>query len=60
MAARLCAEAAPWQVLVSRRVHLAVEDDVVAVLVGDLQPRGFSKPVRVYDVRHIRDQEETG
>ena len=60
LAARLCAEAAPWQVLVSRRVHAAVEDQVVAALVGDLQPRGFSKPVRVYDVRQLQIEEVTG
>jgi class 3 adenylate cyclase len=60
LAARLCSEAAPWQVLVSRRVHVAVEDDVVAALVGDLQPRGFSKPVRVYDVRQLRHDEAMG
>ncbi len=59
LAARLCAEAAPWQVLVSRRVQLAVEDRVVSVLVGDLQPRGFSRPVRVYDVQQLLDEEVT-
>jgi class 3 adenylate cyclase len=57
LAARLCAEAAPWQVLVSRRVQMAVEDRVVAVLVGDLQPRGFSRPVRVYDVQQLHSKE---
>ncbi|MEO5710394.1 MAG: response regulator [Nocardioidaceae bacterium] len=57
LAARLCAEAAPWQVLVSRRVQAAVEDRVVVVLVGDLQPRGFSRPVRVYDVQPLHEEE---
>ena len=59
LAARLCAEAAPWQVLVSRRVHAAVEHEVDDVLVGDLQPRGFSSPVRVYDVRELHSDEVT-
>ncbi len=60
LAARLCAEAAPWQVLVSRRVHVAGPGRVVDdVLVGDLQPRGFSRPVRVYDVRETHSDEVT-
>jgi adenylate cyclase len=59
LAARLCAEAGPWQVLVTRRVQVAVEEQVSAVLVGDLQPRGFSKPVRVYDVQQLRIGEVT-
>ena len=57
---RGCAtEAAPWQVLVSRQVHVAVQHEVDDVLVGDLQPRGFSSPVRVYDVRETHSDEVT-
>ena len=50
LAARLCAEAAPWQILVSQRVNAAAEDLVVSRLVGELSLRGFSKPVRAFDV----------
>ncbi len=59
LAARLCDQAAPWQVLVSRQVHVAVQHEVDDVLVGDLQPRGFSSPVRVYDVRETHSDEVT-
>ena len=32
------------------RVLAQVEDRVAAELVGDVQPKGFSRPVRVHDV----------
>ena len=50
LAARLCADAGPWQVLVTDRVLAQVEERVAAELVGDVQPKGFSRPVRVHDV----------
>ena len=50
LAARLCAEAGWWQVLVTDRVLAQVEDRVAAEMVGDVQPKGFSRPVRVHDV----------
>jgi class 3 adenylate cyclase len=53
LAARLCSEAAPWQVLVTQRVHAAVEGDVVADPVGDLELRGFTRPVRTFAVRGL-------
>jgi adenylate cyclase len=53
LAARLCGEAAPGQILVSPRVHAATEDVVVADCVGDLALRGFSRPVRAYNVLRL-------
>src|SRR5499427_8961628 len=50
LAARLCAEAAPWQILVTQRVNAAAEDAVVSRLVGELSLRGFSRPVRAFEV----------
>jgi len=50
LAARLCAEAAPWQILVTQRVNAAAEDLVVSRLVGELSLRGFSRPIRAFDV----------
>lgn len=61
LAARLCADAGPWQVLVTDRVLAHVEERVAAELVGDVQPRGFSRPVRIHDVTAAttgRGQEE--
>ena len=40
LASRLCAEAAPWQVLVTRRVHSEAEDVVVSDPVGELTLHG--------------------
>ena len=53
LAARLCAEAKPWNVLVSQRVQSACEDIIVSELLGDLELRGFADPVRAYNVRGL-------
>jgi adenylate cyclase len=50
LAACLCEEAAPWQVLVTQRVNAAAEGHVVSRLVGELSLRGFSRPIRTFDV----------
>jgi class 3 adenylate cyclase len=51
LAARLCAEAPAWQILVTQRVQTAVADRAVTEQVGDLELRGFSRPVRAHSVR---------
>jgi class 3 adenylate cyclase len=53
LAARLCAEAKPWQLLVSQRVQAACDQVVVTELLGDLSLRGFADPVRAYNVRGL-------
>jgi adenylate cyclase len=50
LAERLCAEATPWQILVTQRVNAAAEDLVVSRLVGELSLRGFSRPVRAFEI----------
>ena len=50
LAARLCAEAERRQILISQRVYAAIEDIVVADLVGELTLRGFSRPTHAYNV----------
>jgi adenylate cyclase len=50
LAERLCAEATPWQILVTQRVNAAAEELVVSRLVGELSLRGFSRPVRAFEV----------
>jgi adenylate cyclase len=50
LAARLCAEARPWQILLSQRVHAAVEELVTSEPVGELTLRGFSRPVVAFNV----------
>lgn len=50
LAARLCADAKAWEVLVTDRVLAAVEHISVSEIVGDLQPKGFSRSVRVHNI----------
>jgi adenylate cyclase len=57
LAARLCAEAEPWQVLVTERVLAATEQFAVPELVGDLQLKGFSRSVRVFDIKALESEE---
>jgi class 3 adenylate cyclase len=49
-AARLCAAAEPWQVLVTQRVRAATEDIAVTRPVGELALRGLSRAVPTFDV----------
>jgi class 3 adenylate cyclase/CheY-like chemotaxis protein len=50
LAARLCAEAGPGQILISQRVYAAAEHLVTAQPIGEIDLRGFSRPTRVYNV----------
>ena len=53
LAARLCAAAESWQVLMTQRVHAGLDGIAVTEPVGDLELRGFSRPVRAYAVRGL-------
>ncbi len=51
LAARLCGEARPGQILVSRRVMAAVADHAVELeAVGELTLKGFHRPVTAFNV----------
>ena len=50
LAARLCGEAKPGQVLVSQRVLASVEDLATAEPVGELQLKGFLRPVPAFNL----------
>lgn len=50
LAARLCAEAAPWQVLISQRVNAGAEDLIVSRSVGELSLHGFGRKIRAFEV----------
>jgi class 3 adenylate cyclase len=50
LAARLCGEAEPGQILISQRVYAATEEVVVADSMGELKLRGFLQPARAYSV----------
>ena len=53
LAARLCAEAKPNQILVSGHVMQAVDGIVEANHAGDLRIKGFSLPVAVHDILRL-------
>jgi adenylate cyclase len=50
LAARLCDEAKDGQILISRRVAVAVEDDAKLEEIGDVSLKGLSQAVAVYNV----------
>jgi class 3 adenylate cyclase len=54
LASRLSTKAEPGQTLISQRLHAAVEDSVDAVPVGDVELKGFARPVAVYEARALR------
>jgi class 3 adenylate cyclase len=54
MAARLCGEAQPRQILVSQRVLGAVEALIEAEELGGLTLKGFSKPVPAFNLLRLR------
>jgi class 3 adenylate cyclase/CheY-like chemotaxis protein len=54
LAARLCAEAKPGQVLLERRVMTAVEGIAEGEPVGDVSLKGISRPVKVYSLLSLK------
>jgi class 3 adenylate cyclase len=53
LAARLCAAAQTWQILVTQRVLSGAGDYVVSTLAGELELRGFSRAVRAFDIKGL-------
>ena len=54
LAARLCGEARPGQILVQRRVFTAVEELIESAPVGELALKGFSRPIPTYEIGALR------
>jgi len=54
LAARLCGEAKPGQILVPRRFLGAVEDLVEAEPVGELSLKGFHRPITAYNILRLK------
>ncbi len=54
LAARLCGEARPGQILISQRVLGAVEELVKAEPVGELVLKGFLKPVPAFNMVRLK------
>ena len=53
LAARLEALASPGQILISESTHALVEDRIKCTLLNEIQPKGFSRPVKVYTVDDV-------
>jgi adenylate cyclase len=54
LAARLCSEAKPGQVLLTQRVMTAVEGIAEAEPVGDVTLKGISRPVKIYNLLSLK------
>jgi len=54
LAARLCGEAKPGEILVPQRLLGVVEELVEAEPVGELLLKGFHRPVTAYDIRRLK------
>ena len=53
LAARLCGDAAPWQILVTERVYSAAGSLVVGDDAGSLELRGFSRSVHAFSIKGV-------
>lgn len=53
LAARLCADADSWQIVTTERVFSAAGPSVVGEDAGDRQVKGFSRPVRAFNVKGL-------
>jgi class 3 adenylate cyclase len=54
LAARLCGEAKPGQILISQRLLGTVEDLVEVEPVGELTLKGFSRPLTGHNVLRLK------
>ncbi|MBI2760804.1 MAG: response regulator [Chloroflexi bacterium] len=54
LAARLCSEAKPGQILVSQRVCLATNEHALTEPIGELSFKGFARPVPAFNVVALR------
>jgi adenylate cyclase len=54
VASRLSVQAAAGQILIGQRVFAAVEEAVETASAGDLELKGFARPVAAYEVRGLR------
>ncbi len=54
LASRLSTRAAAGQILVGQRLFAAVEERVDTAPAGDLELKGFARPVAAYEVRGLR------
>jgi class 3 adenylate cyclase len=56
LAARLCGEAKPGQILISNRMVGTVEELVEVEPVGELSLKGFLRPVTAFNILRVKPQ----
>jgi class 3 adenylate cyclase len=56
LASRLSSEAGPGQILLNQRAHAAVEEIVDVEEIGELDLRGFSRPIHAVNVIGLRSE----
>jgi len=56
VASRLCDQARPEQVLISQRVYSAVEELVEVEPLGELNLKGFRRPIATYQVLGLKEE----
>jgi adenylate cyclase len=54
LSSRLSTQAAAGQILIGQRVFAAVDDAVETAPAGELELKGFGRPVAAYEVRRLR------
>ena len=54
VASRLSVQAAAGQTLIGQRLFAAVEEAVETASAGNLELKGFARPVTAYEVRGLR------
>jgi class 3 adenylate cyclase len=59
LASRLCDEALPGQIVMAQRVHSSVEQWVEVESLGELELKGFKKPMAAYNLLSWRDQQSS-
>ncbi len=56
LAARLCGEAQPGQIVIGQRAFSSIEPWLEASHIGDLNLKGFNRPMAAYEILSWRDQ----
>jgi adenylate cyclase len=55
LASRLCDEARPGQILISQRVYSTVEESAEVEPLGELNLKGFHRPIATYQVVGLKE-----
>jgi len=59
LAARLCGEAKPGQILIDQRMRAALGDSFVAEAVGKIALKGFAQPIAAFELRNVPKPDAT-